>query len=86
MMSCRSSGSTPDLTSGGQLLGDFEVAITGGIWVAAGAIDMSKLAWWIDGFNFFIEKNLHDAIEPGIEWKGLWPQYGYVAPPDWKTR
>jgi hypothetical protein len=36
MMSCRSSGSTPDLTSGGQLLGDFEVAITGGIWVAAG--------------------------------------------------
>jgi hypothetical protein len=36
MMSCRSSGASPDLTSGGQLLGDFEVAITGGIWVAAG--------------------------------------------------
>lgn len=49
-------------------------------------IDMSKLAWWIDGFNFFIEKHLHDAIEPGVEWKGVWPQYNYVAPPDWNTR
>jgi len=43
MMSCRSSGSTPDLTSGGQLLGDFEVAITGGIWVAAGVLFPWKL-------------------------------------------
>ena len=49
-------------------------------------IDMSKLAWWIDGFNFFIERNLHDAIEPGVEWKGLWLQYNYLAPPDWRTR
>ena len=32
-----SSSASPAPTSDGQLLGDFEVAITGGVWVAAGA-------------------------------------------------
>ena len=36
MMSCRYSRRVPDLTSYGQLLGDFELAINGGFWVAAG--------------------------------------------------
>jgi len=31
------------VTAEGQLLGDFEVAITGGIWVAAGACDTVRL-------------------------------------------
>jgi len=50
------------------------------------AIPLSKFAWWIDALNLYTERNLHDAIEPGVEWKGLWPQYNYVAPPDWRTR
>jgi hypothetical protein len=49
-------------------------------------IPLNKFAWWIDGLNFYTERNLHDAIEPGVEWKGLWPQFNYEAPPDWRTR
>lgn len=49
-------------------------------------IDMSKLAWWIDGFNFFLERKLHSIIDPGVEWKGFWPHYNYEAPEDWRTR
>jgi len=49
-------------------------------------IELSKLSWWIDGFNFYIEKSLHHVIDPIEEWKGLWPQYNYVAPEDWKSR
>jgi hypothetical protein len=49
MMSCHYSGTSPDLTSVGQLLGDFEVAITGGFWVAAGVetTDAEKREHWV---------------------------------------
>lgn len=36
-------------------------------------IDISKLAYWIDGFNFFLEKKLHEVISPNVEWKGFNP-------------
>jgi hypothetical protein len=49
-------------------------------------LPLSKFAWWIDALNSHTERNLHDAIEPGTEWKGIWPQFNYEAPPDWRTR
>lgn len=43
-------------------------------------IDISKLAYWIDGFNFHLECELHKVIEPNIPWKGFWPNNNYEAP------
>ena len=36
-------------------------------------IDISKFAYWIDGFNYNLEKALHEAISPHIKWKGFNP-------------
>ena len=43
-------------------------------------IDISKLAWWIDGFNFHLEHELHNIINPNVEWKGFYPDNNYEAP------
>jgi len=36
-------------------------------------IDISKFAYWIDGFNFYLQKKLHKIISPHEEWKGFNP-------------
>ena len=36
-------------------------------------IDISKFAYWIDGFNLYLEKALHEAISPNIKWEGFNP-------------
>ncbi len=38
------------------------------------AIDISKMAYWIDGYIHYVEKKLHDLIIPNTKWEGFNPQ------------
>lgn len=38
------------------------------------AIDISKMAYWIDGYIHYVEKKLHDLILPNTKWEGFNPQ------------
>jgi len=37
------------------------------------AIDVSKLAYWIDGYMHYLEKKLHEIIKPNVDWEGFYP-------------
>lgn len=49
-------------------------------------IPICKLALWADWLFGRAEEVLHGVIEPDEEYKGLWPQYDFVAPENWRER